>query len=127
MTLSDTFIVGIVGATGAVGIEVIKCLHRLSFPVASLRLFASERSVGKVVTTEFGDLTLEAYSLEEARKCHFLFLSVSGEFALQHAREIAAGNGPYVIDNSSAFRYMPDIPLVVAEQPIIMIFPTSYI
>jgi len=107
------FIIGIVGATGAVGIEVIKCLYNRKFPVESVRLFASAKSAGKVLNTDFGSLTIEAFSVEEARKCNIVFLAVSGDFALENAEKIAADDGPYVIDNSSAFRYNPDIPLVV--------------
>lgn len=107
------FIVGIVGATGAVGVEVIKCLSKKSFPVSELRLFASAKSAGKVVDTEFGPLSIIEFSIEEARKCDFVFLAVSGEFALENAPKIVENNGPYVIDNSSAFRYMEHIPLVV--------------
>ena len=116
---SPSYIVGIVGATGAVGIEVVKCLHKRSFPVSELKLFASAKSAGKVLSTEFGDVAIEEYTIEKARRCHFLFLAVSGEFALDNARQCAEGDGPYVIDNSSAFRYMPEVPLVVISTYII--------
>jgi len=112
---SAGYSVGIVGATGAVGLEVVSCLHRRSFPLSSLKLFASARSAGKIVSTEYGDLVVEEFTVEEARKCQYVFLAVSGDFALQYGKEISAGDGPYVIDNSSAFRYMPEIPLVVPE------------
>jgi len=108
-------IIGIVGATGAVGIEVISCLYKRKFPVKQLRLFASERSAGKTIDSDYGKLTVEAFTVEESRKCDFVFLAVSGDFALEYAKQISSGNGPYVIDNSSAFRYMDDIPLVVPE------------
>lgn len=106
--------IGIVGATGAVGIEVISVLHRRSFPVSSLHLFASARSAGKVLSTLYGDITVEEFSVEATKKCKFVFLAVSGDFALEYAREISAA-GPIVIDNSSAFRYMDEYPLVVPE------------
>lgn len=117
--------VGIVGATGAVGLEVISCLHRRSFPLPkkadgsleplSLRLFASPRSAGKVIPTPYGDITVEVFTVEAARECRFVFLAVSGDFALENARAITASGSTIVIDNSSAFRYMDDIPLVVPE------------
>jgi aspartate-semialdehyde dehydrogenase len=66
------------------------------------------------VETEYGELTIEEFSIEESRKCHFVFLAVSGEFALENAPKITENNGPYVIDNSSAFRYHPEIPLVAS-------------
>ena len=61
----------IVGATGAVGVEMINCLEKLKFPVDKLRLVASERSAGKVVKTAFGDVTIEVISekvFEESEK-----------------------------------------------------------
>jgi aspartate-semialdehyde dehydrogenase len=112
---SNAVVVGIVGCTGAVGIEIISVLEKLSIPVSSLHLFASSRSAGKIISTGYGDLTVELFSVEAARRCQFLFLAVSGEFALEHAMAICEGDGPVVIDNSSAFRYMPEIPLVVPE------------
>lgn len=107
--------VGIVGATGAVGLEVISCCHKRNFPVGKLRLFASPRSAGKVISTPYGDITVEAFSVELAQECKFVFLAVSGDFALANAKNITANGTTVVIDNSSAFRYMPEIPLVVPE------------
>ena len=112
---ANAVVVGIVGCTGAVGIEIITVLEKLSFPVSKLHLFASARSAGKSITTGYGDLIVEEFSVVSARKCQYLFLAVSGEFALEHAEAICEGDGPIVIDNSSAFRYMPHIPLVVPE------------
>lgn len=114
-THEDAVVVGIVGCTGAVGIEVITVLEKLSFPVSKLRLFASARSAGKKISTGYGDIVVEEFSVVSARECQYLFLAVSGEFALEHAEAICEGDGPVVIDNSSAFRYMPHIPLVVPE------------
>ncbi|GAB5036557.1 aspartate-semialdehyde dehydrogenase [Nannochloropsis oceanica] len=109
--------VGVVGATGAVGAEMIKVLKDRRFPVTldTLRLFASERSAGKKIKTPYGDKKIELFSVESARECDFVFLAVSGTFALQYAKKISEKGGPYVIDNSSAFRYDDDIPLVVPE------------
>lgn len=107
--------VGIVGATGAVGIEIIDCLKRISFPLGKLRLFASKRSAGKTIETHFGPVEIEEFTVEASRSCYFVFLAVSGDFALENAKKISENNGPYVIDNSSAFRYMDEIPLVVPE------------
>lgn len=110
-----TFKVGIIGATGAVGVEIVKCLSKRVFPVECLSLYSSARSSGKVVSTEFGDIIIQEYSLTEVRKCDIVFLAVSGEFALENAKLICADGGPIVIDNSSAFRYDADIPLVVSN------------
>lgn len=108
-------VVGIVGATGAVGIEVISCLSKRNFPVEELHLYASSRSAGKKVETPYGSIVIEEFSVEATKCCKFIFLAVSGDFALQYARQISEGDGPIVIDNSSAFRYMPEIPLVIPE------------
>lgn len=120
-SFDEGYRVGIVGATGAVGIEVISCLRKCSFPVASLHLYASAKSAGKLIDTEFGSITIEEFSIEASRSCHFVFLAVSGEFALENAQKICAGDGPVVIDNSSAFRYDVDIPLVVRVVVIVSI------
>ena len=113
--VASGFKVGIVGATGAVGAEMVRCMSYCKFPVSSLALYASARSAGKVLETDYGSLTIEEFSVEAARTCQFVFLAVSGDFAKEHAKAIGADGGPYVIDNSSAFRYDDDIPLVIPE------------
>jgi aspartate-semialdehyde dehydrogenase len=110
-----TFDVAVVGATGAVGVEVYEVLKARAFPVGRLRLFASARSAGKVVPTPYGDVTIEEFSVAAVRETAFAFLAVSGSFALEHAHALAAPGGPVVIDNSSAFRMDPNVPLVVPE------------
>lgn len=108
------YVVGVIGATGAVGIEIVECLKNRNFPVSELRLYSSAKSSGKIISTHLGDITVEEYTLERARSCHFVFLAVSGDFALANARLLAVGDGPIVIDNSSALRYESDVPLVVS-------------
>jgi aspartate-semialdehyde dehydrogenase len=108
--------VGICGATGAVGIELIDVLFQRQFPISKLFLFASKRSAGKQMDTPFGQITIEEFTLEKAATCDYVFFAVSGSFSLQFGRQLAAlPNGPVVIDNSSAFRQEPDIPLVIPE------------
>ena len=107
---------GIVGATGAVGKEIVGCLEKRSFPVSNLRIFGSERSAGKEVDTKFGKVTVELFSEDSARECDVVFLAVDGDFSLKHAENICNGDdGAVVIDNSSAFRYKEGIPLCVPE------------
>lgn len=105
--------VAILGATGAVGTEFLKLIEERNFPYAELRLLASKRSAGKQI--EFMGKT---YTVQEATKYSFagidiaLFAggSVSKEFA-----PYAVEAGAVVIDNSSAFRMDPEVPLVVPE------------
>jgi len=112
-----SFTVGVVGATGAVGKEIVGCLNKSSLDVSQLRIFGSERSAGS--TREcgaFGTVQVELFDVAKARECDVVFLAVSGDFALEHARAISQGDGgAVVIDNSSAFRYEKDVPLVVPE------------
>eukprot|EP00586_Coscinodiscus_wailesii_P012980 CAMPEP_0172498420 /NCGR_PEP_ID=MMETSP1066-20121228/113422_1 /TAXON_ID=671091 /ORGANISM="Coscinodiscus wailesii, Strain CCMP2513" /LENGTH=389 /DNA_ID=CAMNT_0013271697 /DNA_START=46 /DNA_END=1215 /DNA_ORIENTATION=+ len=107
--------VGIVGATGAVGKEIVGVLEKRSFPVTALKIFGSSRSAGKTVETKFGTVTVDEFDVDKARECDVVFLAVSGDFALEHAKAISAEGGAVVIDNSSAFRYDEDVPLCVPE------------
>uniref|UniRef100_A0A7R9WUN3 aspartate-semialdehyde dehydrogenase n=1 Tax=Craspedostauros australis TaxID=1486917 RepID=A0A7R9WUN3_9STRA len=114
--LHMAYTVGIVGATGAVGKEIRSCLEdRDKVPVDKLRIFGSSRSAGSEVETKYGKVEVELFDVAAARECDVVFLAVSGDFALEHAQAIAAEGGAVVIDNSSAFRYKPEIPLVVPE------------
>jgi len=108
--------VGVVGVTGAVGVEIIDVLGNRGFPVEELKLMGSSRSAGKKQSTPFGELEIEEFSLEAARACDVVFLAVSGDFALEWAEKISDGeDGALVIDNSSAFRYNDEVALVVPE------------
>ena len=115
--------IGVIGATGAVGIEMVKVLKDRDFPVGELHLFASERSAGKKLETPFGEIEVELFSIEAAKEMDFVFLAVSGDFAKEYAPQIATDDpsadsgqgGTIVIDNSSAFRYDDAYPLVIPE------------
>jgi aspartate-semialdehyde dehydrogenase len=106
--------VAIVGATGAVGAEMLHCLERRKFPVSRLRAFASERSVGK--TLQF---TSKAVSLELLTEYAFagvdLALFASSAAVSRAFVPLAVARGAKVIDNSSAFRMDETTPLVVPE------------
>lgn len=107
-----------VGATGAVGKEIVGVLENRqgsSGLCDSLRIFGSPRSAGSKVSTSFGEVTVELYDTDAARECDVVFLAVDGDFALENARKISADGGAVVIDNSSAFRYEKDVPLVIPE------------
>jgi hypothetical protein len=99
--LGMSYTVGIVGATGAVGKEIRQVLEKRRFPVGKLRIFGSERSAGSKQDTAWGPVTVELFTEAAARECDVVFLAVSGDFARQHARNLADGDGGcVVIDNS---------------------------
>ena len=112
--MSKTYNVAIIGATGAVGLEMIETLEKRNFPVKHLHLFASERSVGKKLKFKGADITVQELKSDVFAGNDFALFSAgagrSKEFA---AAAVAAGC--VVIDNSSAFRMEPDVPLVVPE------------
>jgi len=109
-----TYNVGILGASGAVGREMIKVLEERNFPVNKLRLFASERSVGKKVSFKGEEIAIELADFGAFRGLDFVLGAASNAVAKQFAEDIVA-SGAVFIDNSSAFRMDPEIPLVVPE------------
>lgn len=109
----EGFRIAVIGATGAVGQEVIEVLSARSFPVRELRCFASEKRVGQRLKTPFAELTLEAFT-PGLRGLDLIFLAVSGTFAKAHAPSLAQ-SGAVVIDSSSAFRLDEDVPLLIPE------------
>jgi aspartate-semialdehyde dehydrogenase len=108
-------LIGVVGATGAVGAEMVNVLSRRDFPVKKLKLFASKRSAGKKINTPYGEIIIEEFTIQKAREMDIVFLAVSGSFALEYGKKIGENDGPIVIDNSSAFRYDQDVSLVIPE------------
>ena len=108
------YIVAVVGATGAVGNEMIKTLEQREFPVEQLRLFASERSEGKAL--HFGDkeVIVEALNESSFKGIDIALFSAGAERSRIWA-PVAAKSGCVVVDNSSQWRMDPKIPLVVPE------------
>ena len=113
MANSDGYNVGVLGATGVVGRLLLDILLERAFPVKELRLFASGRSRGKAV--DFGG---EAYTVEETTDDSFdgldILFASAATGANRHFSPIAARAGVAVVDDSSAFRMDPDVPLVIA-------------
>ena len=106
--------VAVVGATGAVGQEMMKMLESRNFPVKSLRLLASERSAGKKLTFRGKEITVELLTPASAKGLDVALFSAGATVSREFAPFFAAENC-FVIDNSSAWRMEPDIPLVVPE------------
>jgi aspartate-semialdehyde dehydrogenase len=108
------FVVAIVGASGAVGVELVRCLEERSFPVTELRLFASARSAGKTLNFRGHALKIEELGEQSFRGVDLALFS-AGSAASKRYAPLAARQGTLVIDNSSAFRMDPTVPLVIPE------------
>ncbi|WP_102226274.1 aspartate-semialdehyde dehydrogenase [Acidimangrovimonas sediminis] len=106
--------VAIVGATGAVGIELIRCLEARAFPLASLRLLASARSAGRRLPFAGSELIVEELTDDSFEGVDIALFS-AGATISRHYAPLAAEAGAVVIDNSSAFRMAPEVPLIVPE------------
>jgi aspartate-semialdehyde dehydrogenase len=103
----------VVGATGAVGREMLATLERRAFRVDRLRLMASERSAGSTVETAWGSVVVEDLGDADPAGLDVALFSAGAERSRLHARRFAAA-GALVVDNSSAWRMDPGVPLVVA-------------
>ncbi|BBE35714.1 aspartate-semialdehyde dehydrogenase [Sphingosinicella microcystinivorans] len=106
--------VGIVGATGLVGGMMREILAERDFPIGTLRLFASARSAGKAIPFRGADVVVEDAETADFAGLDIVFFSAGGSTSRALAPKAAAA-GAVVIDNSSAWRSDPDVPLVVAE------------
>ena len=112
--MSKKYHVAIVGATGAVGIELLRVMERRAFPVAELRLLASPRSAGKNLEFRGQDFSIAALQQNSFAGIDLAFFSAGAGTAKQFA-PIARRAGAVVIDNSSAFRMDADVPLIIPE------------
>ena len=106
--------VAVVGATGNVGREMLNILEELKFPLDKIHAIASRKSIG--VEVSFGDRNVKCEDIAQFdfSTVDLVLMSVSGTFSQEWSPRIGAA-GPIVIDNSSAFRMDPDVPLVVPE------------
>ncbi|WP_414754190.1 aspartate-semialdehyde dehydrogenase [Anabaena sp. CCY 9910] len=112
--MSKTYRVAILGATGAVGTELLELLESRNFPVAELKLLASERSVGRSLPFKGENIIVEAVSDRALENVDIVLASAGGSTSKAWA-SVAVEKGAVVIDNSSAFRMNPDVPLIVPE------------
>ncbi|MFC4735655.1 aspartate-semialdehyde dehydrogenase [Bacillus daqingensis] len=110
----QTFNVAVVGATGAVGEQMLKTLDRLDFPVNELKLLSSSRSAGKIKTFRGSEITIEEAKPESFEGIQLALFSAGGSVSKALAHE-AVKRGAIVVDNTSAFRMDENVPLVVPE------------
>jgi aspartate-semialdehyde dehydrogenase len=112
--MSDRYRVAIAGATGAVGVEFLRLLEERRFPLSELRLLASARSAGKAIRFQGRELLVEELTESSFEDIDIAFFSAGGSISKKFA-PIAARAGAVVVDNSSAFRMDPNVPLVIPE------------
>ena len=112
--MSRNYNVAVAGATGAVGVEMIKTLEKRNFPVASLRLLASSRSAGKTAVFKGEKITIEEMTQDSFKGIDIALFSAGADVSREF-RASVVNSGAVMIDNSSAFRMEPDVPLVVPE------------
>ena len=112
--MADTKNVAILGATGAVGTQMLQCLAERDFPVGELRLLASARSAGRVVEWNGRQVTVQE-ARPEAFEGMDIVLGAAGDEQAKELLPEAVRRGATVVDNSHAFRLDPEVPLVVPE------------
>ena len=106
--------IGILGATGAVGRQMLECIEERNIACDELRLLASSRSAGKTMKYKDGELTIQEAKDSAFAGLDIVLGAVEAEYAKEFAPAIKA-SGAVFIDNSSSFRLNPDVPLVVPE------------
>ena len=112
--MNEKYRVAIAGATGAVGVEFLRLLEDRKFPISELRLLASARSAGKSMKFQGRDVWVEELTEDSFANIDIAFFSAGGSISKKYA-PIAAQAGAVVVDNSSAFRMDPKVPLVIPE------------
>ena len=114
MLKTKSYHVAIVGATGAVGAELLSVMERRGFPVEQLRPLSSSRSAGKTVFFRNREIITEELTPESFKGIDIAFFSAGGDISRRYV-PIARQSGAIVVDNSSVFRMEPDVPLVIPE------------
>lgn len=114
MQRKEKYNIAIAGATGAVGQELLQVLSKRKFPLGELKLLASSRSKGKTIEFEGKPYIVEELSAQSFKNVDIALFSAGGGRSKEFA-PAAVASGAVVIDNSSAFRMNPDVPLVVPE------------
>lgn len=112
--MAKEFNVAIAGATGAVGVEMLKTLEKRNFPVKNLKLLASARSAGKTMQYKGETLVIEEMTPASFKGIDIALFSAGSGISKEY-RQIVVDAGAVMVDNSSAFRMEDDVPLVVPE------------
>ena len=112
--MSQEYVVAVVGATGVVGKEMISTLESRDFPIKELRLLASERSAGQMISFRGDAIEVQALNDQSFEGVDYALFSAGGSISKQYC-PIAVKSGAICIDNSSHFRMDADVPLVVPE------------
>lgn len=112
--MSQSYKVAILGATGAVGTELLELLASRQFPLADLKLLASPRSAGRTLSFQGENLPIEAVGEQSFEGVDIVLASAGGSTSKAWVAK-AVASGAVVIDNSSAFRMDADVPLVIPE------------
>ena len=106
--------IAVVGATGAVGIEILETLEKRNYPIASLKLLASSRSAGKKLKFKGEEITVEELTDKSFKGVDIALFSAGGSTSEAYAKA-CVDSGAVMVDNSSAFRMVDTVPLVVPE------------
>ncbi len=112
--MANGYNVAVAGATGAVGVEMVKTLEKRNFPVKNLKLLASARSAGKTMKFRGEDVVIEEMTHDSFKGIDIALFSAGGDISREY-RPFVVESGAVMIDNSSAFRMEDDVPLVVPE------------
>ncbi|MEI6278827.1 MAG: aspartate-semialdehyde dehydrogenase [Verrucomicrobiae bacterium] len=112
--MSKSFRIAIVGASGAVGVEMLRVMERRNFPVSSLRLLASPRSAGRTLEFRGEQVVIEPLGMNSFEGIDVALFS-AGSGISKDFGPVAVDSGAVVVDNSSAFRMSDNVPLVVPE------------
>ena len=112
--MSKSYNVAVAGATGAVGVEMVKTLEKRNFPVKNLKLLASARSAGKTMDFKGEKVVIEEMTPESFKGVDVALFSAGSDISREY-RKAVVDAGAVMIDNSSAFRMEDDVPLVIPE------------
>ncbi|MBQ9788164.1 MAG: aspartate-semialdehyde dehydrogenase [Lentisphaeria bacterium] len=112
--MAKEFNVAVAGATGAVGVEMLKTLEKRNFPIKNLKLLASARSAGQVVEFKGEKLVIEEMTENSFKGVDIALFSAGGDISKQFRKSVVDA-GAVMIDNSSAFRMEAGVPLIVPE------------